>query len=119
MKLIILSLFVISSIIICVKSECCGKYKLGYTVYSYRRHQGECGDIDGSDYYADRGCFIDVCYDGKPHPGAYCGQGSCNIFGCNCDDGCIRGPPDSAEDPVENFKRKNMYYVESAWVHSY
>lgn len=29
-----------------------------------------------------------VCLDGTVHTSAYCGVGSCNIFGCNCDGGC-------------------------------
>lgn len=32
-----------------------------------------------------------VCEDGKLDTHPYCGRGPCNIFGCNCDDGCIRG----------------------------
>lgn len=117
MKLVIFSLFVLSCIIICVKSECCGKYTLRYTVYDYvKSEQGKCGGIAGSSYYADRGCRIDVCNDGRTHPGSYCGQGSCNFFGCNCDGGCIRGPEGSAEDPVGNFKNENWYYVDRAWV---
>lgn len=33
----------------------------------------------------------DVCHDGKMHDGRFCGRGPCNIFGCNCDDGCFDG----------------------------
>lgn len=31
------------------------------------------------------------CKDGTKRVGAYCSKGSCNIFGCNCDGGCIEG----------------------------
>ncbi|ACH69459.1 hypothetical protein D1Q00_gp100 [Trichoplusia ni granulovirus LBIV-12] len=36
-------------------------------------------------------CKVKICEDGKPNRGYYCGKGDCNIFGCNCDGGCIEG----------------------------
>lgn len=37
-------------------------------------------------------CETFVCQNGKPPgEGIYCGRGPCNIFGCNCDNGCIPG----------------------------
>lgn len=41
-------------------------------------------------------CNIYVYGDGLHHPGPYCGQGSCNVFGCNCDDGYISGDESTA-----------------------
>lgn len=32
-------------------------------------------------------CSENICYDGTKSTG-FCGKGPCNIFGCNCDDGC-------------------------------
>ncbi|CAB3252294.1 unnamed protein product [Arctia plantaginis] len=46
-------------------------------------------------------CEAKVCNDGRLHPGAYCGRGRCNLFGCNCEGGCIPG------EPVLNFRRLN------------
>nr|WDQ26739.1 venom peptide [Acharia stimulea] len=42
-------------------------------------------------------CGLEVCGDGRRLVGTYCGAGSCNIFGCNCDGGCLSG------DPVKEF----------------
>ncbi|XP_043476353.1 protein Diedel-like [Leptopilina heterotoma] len=37
-------------------------------------------------------CEIFVCQNGRPPgEGTYCGNGPCNIFGCNCDNGCVQG----------------------------
>lgn len=59
-------------------------------VYNYRVHLYP--NIDFCLNKTDkRICEVDVCEDGKPSKGTYCGKGSCNIFGCNCDGGCIKG----------------------------
>nr|WDQ26744.1 venom peptide [Acharia stimulea] len=42
-------------------------------------------------------CHLKVCADGKRKVGTYCGVGSCNMFGCNCEGGCLTG------DPVKKF----------------
>lgn len=36
------------------------------------------------------GCWAYICPDGTPLSGNdnFCGVGSCNIFGCDCDGGC-------------------------------
>ena len=43
--------------------------------------------------------YGDCCYVADPAPCAdgtagtpYCGYGKCNIFGCDCDGGCRKGP---------------------------
>ena len=39
-------------------------------------------------------------YGTKVVPGDfYCGHGSCNIFGCNCDGGCRKGPYNETNVP--------------------
>lgn len=50
-------------------------------------------------------CSNSVCKDGGP-PGSgwYCGKGSCNMFGCNCDNGCRDGP--ISHKPHVNFINK-------------
>lgn len=57
----------------------------------------------------DRICEISVCDNGeKPkNGGTYCGQGGCNLFGCNCDGGCIKG------NALENFFAKHKNQVRS------
>lgn len=46
-------------------------------------------------------CLITVCKNGKKPYGTYCGVGGCNVFGCNCDGGCIQG------DAVVEFKSRH------------
>jgi len=37
--------------------------------------------------------FFQVCNDGKLLDGrSFCGVGNCNIFGCDCKDGCREAP---------------------------
>lgn len=47
--------------------------------------------FEAVDNVAHRRCRASVCSDGKPPTGSYCGRGSCNFFGCNCDGGCLPG----------------------------
>lgn len=44
-----------------------------------------------------RNCQIDLCGDGESvgHR-RNCAYGSCNLFGCNCDGGCVPGDPSNA-----------------------
>lgn len=44
-------------------------------------------------------CKINACGDGKAVVGTYCGVGKCNVFGCDCDGGCIKG------NAIENLKQ--------------
>lgn len=69
-------------------AECCREI---HTIYHY------CKGIS-SEYreYDDR-CRTTICQNGEPIVGHYCAYGSCNIFGCNCDGGCITNPEGSWE----------------------
>nr|WDQ26742.1 venom peptide [Acharia stimulea] len=54
-----------------------------------------------SDYMTGR-CIVSLCGNGKrPAEGTYCGIGKCNVFGCNCDGGCIPG------DAIEEFRKNH------------
>lgn len=44
-------------------------------------------------------CVVQLCGNGFPPVDYFCGVGDCNVFGCNCDFGCIPG------DPAENFTK--------------
>lgn len=84
-----------------VQSDCCYSTQISFTVYNLN---DTCGIYGGTgDVYES--CSIRVCGDGMPHKGYYCGLGSCNIFGCNCDLGCISG------NAVENFQLQNEVRV--------
>lgn len=62
-------------------------------------------------------CVTRICPDGETHGFfkgvfGYCGVGSCNIFGCNCDDGCrmgIDGNPDKGFLDKYGFIEKISY----------
>lgn len=55
-------------------------------------------------------CYIELCGDGVTHRGdGYCGNGACNIFGCNCDDGCIAGNPYKGFERHYNRTAINFY----------
>lgn len=55
------------------------------------------------------GCHVAICKDGSTISGwHYCGQGECNIFGCNCDGGCkSNSPHNSPEEGLRLFKEKH------------
>ncbi|XP_030573109.1 protein Diedel-like [Drosophila novamexicana] len=67
-----------------VQSECCvDAKKIDYTVVD-----GTCASAGGK--ASDNGkCVITICGNGEALRGTYCGRGSCNVFGCNCDGGCL------------------------------
>lgn len=69
-----------------VNGECCHESK----IVEYRVLNGLCGEVNGikSD---DGDCIIQICADGRPLRGSYCGRRSCNAFGCYCDGGCLSG----------------------------
>lgn len=50
-----------------------------------------CDNITGAYHWADGICAYKTCADLEDHKDRhYCGVGDCNIFGCNCDGGCIQ-----------------------------
>lgn len=71
----------------------------------YKTMEDECEDYGGtSEFQVNKAavvyknvrkqCAIRLCGDGRPIiSGTYCGVGSCNIFGCDCNGGCIKGNP--------------------------
>lgn len=66
--------------------------KIEKIVYSPARDT-TCGNITGSeeDYFGN--CVFETCADLQDHSGYgnfYCGKGSCNPLGNDCEDGCIQ-----------------------------
>lgn len=58
------------------------------------------GFIDNDNY--PKKCLMRACGDGTPRKERnYCGRGTCDIFGCRCSHGCIKG------DPVHAFQTKH------------
>ncbi|XP_037726083.1 protein Diedel-like [Drosophila subpulchrella] len=80
-------------------AECCTSRE----EVTFKMDRGECQDVGGSGYNPHK-CEITICADGVKQVGTYCGQASCNIFGCNCDGGCLRG------DWTQSFVQKNRDY---------
>ncbi|KAG6457389.1 hypothetical protein O3G_MSEX010272 [Manduca sexta] len=128
-------LFTISILIstfIYVKGECCGSYTIRYSLpdgetqcdgYIPGGQQKTAVDNDGvvNDIFSklDRRrpkCWVSVCNDGRSHPGTYCGRGSCNMFGCNCDGGCIVADSPYPLDPYRNFMDLHKNDVKKARV---
>lgn len=75
-------------------AECCGT-----SFVMFLAKEKECADFGARKGFFSGRCEMTICGDGeKLKEGLYCGRGPCNILGCNCDGGCIRG------NAVENFK---------------
>lgn len=68
-----------------IYSDCCHP-----TTVEFHPRDGYNCNVGGA-YYQGGRCLIDVCGDGNLVMGKYCGYGPCNLFGCNCDGGCIAG----------------------------
>lgn len=106
-------------------AECCLKQLVRFTMSDKTLSCDEDfdGNVEGSslgeilypnnDIFLDKigkgKCEIKLCGDGKPVvEGIYCGKGPCNLFGCNCEGGCIQG------NTLQNFRAihgKNVYNV--------
>ncbi|KAH8284074.1 hypothetical protein KR054_009348, partial [Drosophila jambulina] len=65
---------------------------------------GNCGNVEGAGWSSLRDCATHICADGSALNGRYCGRGSCNMFGCNCDGGCRTG------DWEKSFEKKHEGY---------
>ncbi|KAH8232192.1 hypothetical protein KR032_001688, partial [Drosophila birchii] len=90
-----------------VNGECCdSRLHLSFSI----KH-GLCGMV-GALGKPDR-CSIIICADGHPSVGTFCGQGSCNVFGCNCDYGCLRG--NWGESFLERYSKYRIHLIESEW----
>lgn len=52
------------------------------------------------------GCSAKICYDGSAldEDSYYCGQGPCNIFGCNCDGGCRSNVIGTFDEAIRLFE---------------
>lgn len=90
-----------------IRSDCCGRTTVNFR---YNSSSDSCTTFGGNlpivtsntgpgsfgtavigDLLA-RKCQILVCGNGKiPTSGYYCGEGACNVFGCDCEGGCIPG----------------------------
>ncbi|KAH8232571.1 hypothetical protein KR032_009656 [Drosophila birchii] len=80
------------------QAECCTSFEEVIFSMEY----GICEPVGSQ--RRDGKCVANICADGGVIKGAFCGQGPCNIFGCNCDGGCLTG------EWSKSFKEKNQPY---------
>lgn len=126
-----LPIIVLLSLPIAILSECCPKEifffdPLGFACWAFGAIDRDCRlpafvqkSVRGQSYMEEMGlgrgtCEIGVCGNGKPpKEGTYCGVGSCNMFSCNFDDGCIPG------DAIESFSRLHPASWKAVWNFEY
>lgn len=56
-------------------------------------------------------CTDPICADGTILVGSYCGVGSCNMFGCNCDGGCLQNAYGFDGDEAKRLFELKYYTV--------
>ncbi|XP_043476352.1 protein Diedel-like [Leptopilina heterotoma] len=108
-----------------INAECCGKTELKFERVDTSLTCQHFGGILSSDnvvivhpfyrfpvgpYEKAGDCIIYACGDGKrpQDKKTYCGKGSCNIFGCNCDGGCIPGNALESFNALHGNKVRNV-----------
>ncbi|XP_020811154.1 protein Diedel-like [Drosophila serrata] len=89
-----------------VNGDCCTS-SLDLT---FKVKDASCGAVGG--HGSDR-CSITICANGAGLVGTWCGQGPCNPFGCNCDDGCLKG--DWSKSFLERNKEHTIEILEEKW----
>ncbi|KAH8284114.1 hypothetical protein KR054_010520 [Drosophila jambulina] len=85
-------------------AECC--ITVDDLVFTVDR--GTCSSVGG---YGGSTCEVRICADGVAQVGSFCGRGPCNMFGCNCDYGCLTG--DWTKDFVEKNKEFGVRIIQS------
>lgn len=103
-KTTILFIFVVNFYISDVICICCHRVEK----ISYVPAPGtNCYNISGAYKNNWGNCVYETCADLLDHQDRrYCGKGSCNLFGCNCDDGCIQ-PDHWSKSVVSWLERKH------------
>lgn len=88
------------------RNDCCTDIRL----LKFEVKHGNCGAVNAK--RVDHLCEVTVCGDGRPLVGSYCGRGPCNIFGCNCDGGCLFG--DFAESFMANHPDDGIRVIDAS-----
>lgn len=103
LKRLIVLMIITTVMILVVNGDCCKKNRV------YVAH--ECGKNVPNEYTWGKYCRTKVCYDGTTTSSlGFCGFGSCNIIGCNCDGGCRWNTNNTQEMAVALFRQK--YHLE-------
>ncbi|EDW14409.1 protein Diedel [Drosophila mojavensis] len=90
------------------RADCCRRTKnVSFTVES-----GRCKDVGGVNSSIST-CTITICADGTRLIGSYCGHYSCNLFGCNCGGGCLKGKWE--KNFIERHPKYKIRILSSKW----
>lgn len=105
----IINLILVVTLVVAFKScavsaECCRR-----TIWVYH----ECSKIPHQKHSYDYAmkkelgvqhlCRSNICFDGTPVDGFYCGLGECTLFGCFCDEGCRSNSKNTTAEAVRIF----------------
>lgn len=85
-----------------IRAECCYSVDVTFLIKNKSKQCSDYGATLTLCSYLHNVCGINVCGDGLPlvvSGNWFCGVGDCNVFGCNCDFGCVKG------NPYENFQK--------------
>lgn len=87
-----------------VRSDCCHDiFQIVFAVEDFQ-NSTSCSKYDAEEenYQAGTCKIKKACADGKTLEGFFCGVGTCNVWGCNCDYGCIANFGFSGKKSVKN-----------------
>ena len=99
---IIISIFTIRTTL--VNAECCRQTIWVLHECSKIPHQKHSFDHPMKDELGVRHlCRSNICYDGTPVDGFYCGLGECTFFGCFCEEGCRTNSKNTTEEAIRIF----------------
>ncbi|XP_043063318.1 protein Diedel-like [Drosophila ficusphila] len=91
-------------------AECCTTMaKLEFII-----NDGSCGQVNAE--RTAHGCTITVCGNGEALVGSFCGRGPCNIFGCDCEGGCLHGR--YGESFLQRNRRHNIQLMRTQMISS-
>ncbi|XP_023166900.2 protein Diedel-like [Drosophila hydei] len=108
---ILLALICVLACVGSLRAQCCRQSLT--LMYRYNRPGRTCADAGGRLSNNPNICTITICADGRAKQGSYCGRGPCNIFGCNCDYGCI--PGNWMQTFLERNRRLGVTVTDSRW----
>lgn len=92
-----------------VHGECCHRK---YIKFVNNDPAKSCSDYGGDEVYPKPRCGADICGNGEPpREGFYCGVGPCNMFGCNCDGGCIEGDARKSFEQIHGNSVSDVHIV--------
>ncbi|KAH8232191.1 hypothetical protein KR032_001687 [Drosophila birchii] len=78
----------------------------------YKIKDASCGAVGG--HGSSDSCSITICANGAGLVGGWCAQGLCNLYGCNCVDGCLKG--EWSKTFLERNKEHSIEILEAKWA---